>query len=260
MTASEDQHQNLPVTPQQTVVPAAAGKQNCEDKVASPAVLHNRATLSDQATNPIEPVAVKTQVLSEKKKKKKRKKQKQNQAEFGTTRGIETLFRNLNRTHLELTNIADNKANIMITVNGFIISIVMASSASLVNLEFWLLIPSFSLLITSLVSIFFAILAARPRLGTNDITFEDMANDNNANVIFFGHFSKLSEEQFVHSMTNMIKRIDRVYLNMIRDNYEQGKILILKFHRVHYAYMAFLGGLTITIFSFIICLTIATTV
>jgi len=48
---------------------------------------------------------------------------------LGSTRGVETLFRSAYRVQMELTSLADNKANMMISINGIIISIIIASVA-----------------------------------------------------------------------------------------------------------------------------------
>ena len=54
---------------------------------------------------------------------------KQKQEKNPAARSTETLFRNAVRSNLDLTSIADNKANIMISINGIIISILIASIA-----------------------------------------------------------------------------------------------------------------------------------
>ena len=54
----------------------------------------------------------------------KKKKKKEG---LGTSRGIETMFRTSYRTHVDLSSLADNKANIMIGINGIIMSILIAS-------------------------------------------------------------------------------------------------------------------------------------
>ncbi|MEL7159527.1 MAG: HD domain-containing protein, partial [Bacteroidota bacterium] len=70
-----------------------------------------------------------------KKKKKKLKKLKKKVAkakemekgQFKPGRGVETMYRATYRTHVNLSSIADNKANIMLSVNAIILSIVAAN-------------------------------------------------------------------------------------------------------------------------------------
>jgi len=82
----------------------------------------------------------------------------------GSSRGIETMLRSAYRTHLDLTQLADNKASIMITINGLIISILLATGGSVVafadnNLY---ILPIIVLLIAGFISMFYAVLSARP--------------------------------------------------------------------------------------------------
>ena len=76
----------------------------------------------------------------------KKKKQKGK----GSDRGVETMFRTSYRTHLALSSLADAKANIMISINGIIISILLATVYPSVTQSRWLIIPSTILLLSSL--------------------------------------------------------------------------------------------------------------
>ena len=57
----------------------------------------------------------------------KKKKGKKKDSGLGSSRGIETMFRTSYRVHQDLVSLADTKANIMISVNGLIISIILAA-------------------------------------------------------------------------------------------------------------------------------------
>ena len=70
------------------------------------------------------------------KRKKDKAKKKKNKAEdlnapdlLGTNKGVETMFRNAVRSEMELLALAATKANIMISLNGFIVSALMISGA-----------------------------------------------------------------------------------------------------------------------------------
>ena len=61
---------------------------------------------------------------------------------LGTRRGIETMFRSAYRVQMDLTGLADNKANMMVSINGIIISIIIAAVAPKLDANPWLLLPS----------------------------------------------------------------------------------------------------------------------
>ena len=103
------------------------------------------------------------------------------------------MFRTSYRTHIELSAIADNKSNIMISINGIIISIVIASISPKIDSNPWLLIPTAILLLTCLGSLVYAVLSARPRVSNATITLEDV-RANRANILFFGNFHTLSKK------------------------------------------------------------------
>ncbi|MEO1023749.1 MAG: Pycsar system effector family protein, partial [Bacteroidota bacterium] len=95
-------------------------------------------------------------------------------------RGISDMYRTSYRTHVDLSSIADNKSNIMISINGIIISIIIASISPKIDSNPWLLIPTSVLLMTCLLSLVYAVLAARPRVTNEKVTLDDVRN-NRAN-------------------------------------------------------------------------------
>lgn len=180
------------------------------------------------------------------KKKKKKKK-----SEIGTTRGIETMFRASYRVHMDLTALADSKANIMISINGLIMSIILASIAPKIDSNLWLIIPTISFLLSCLVAIIFAVLAARPRINSTEITLDDVLS-NRANVLFFGNYKFLTREEFEIGVVDLLQNSDKLYYNMIRDLYGIGSVLSKKFKLLRNSYLAFMIGITISVILFIL--------
>jgi len=168
----------------------------------------------------------------------------------GTNRGIETLFRASYRVQMELTALADNKANMMISINGIIISIIIAAVAPKLDANPWLMIPSTIFLLGTLISIIYAILAARPRVSNTPITLEDLAHSK-GNLLFFGDFANLSQDEFTTGMVDMISDNTIVYETMIRNLYGLGSVLKKKFHLLKLAYTAFMIALVLGVLSYI---------
>lgn len=168
----------------------------------------------------------------------------------GTARGIETMFRSAYRVQMDLTGLADNKANMMISINGIIMSIIIASVAPKLDANPWLLLPTTVLLIGNLVSMVFAILAARPRVGHPSIDPRD-PGQKRGNLLFFGTFANMPEDDFVHGMEEMMLDKTVVYDSMIRNIYGLGSVLYKKFVLLQYAYMSFMVALVLGVSSFI---------
>jgi hypothetical protein len=168
----------------------------------------------------------------------------------GTARGIETMFRSAYRVQMELTALADNKANMMISINGIIISIIIAAVAPKLDSNPWLLVPSTVFLLGTLVSIVFAILAARPRVSSKPITLADLESSE-GNILFFGNFANLSRDEFEQGMMDLMADREVLYETMIRNIYGLGSVLRKKFALLQVAYTCFMLALVLGVVSFI---------
>ena len=174
----------------------------------------------------------------------------QKQKKAGSNRGIETMFRSAYRVQMELTALADNKANMMTSINGIIISIIIAAVAPKLDTNPWLLIPSTVILIGTLVSIVFSILAARPRINTAPITLEDLEHSQ-GNILFFGNFANLDKYHFTQGMLELMSDRDVLYETMIHNLHDLGLVLKKKFALLMIAYNAFMAALVAGVLSFI---------
>jgi hypothetical protein len=172
------------------------------------------------------------------------------QKKVGTARGIETMFRSAYRVQMDLTGLADNKANMMISINGIIISIIIAAVAPKLDSNPWLLVPTTIFLLGTLVSIVYAIVAARPRVNTEPITLQDLEHSE-GNILFFGDFSNLSEDDFIDGMLDLLNDRTVLYETMIRNLYGLGSVLRKKFALLQVAYTAFMLALVLGVLSFI---------
>jgi len=173
-----------------------------------------------------------------------------NKKGLGTNRGVETLFRSAYRVQMDLTGLADNKANMMISINGLIISIIVAAVGPKLDANPWLLIPTTIFLLGTLVSIVYAILAARPRVSSVPISLEDLEHSD-GNILFFGDFANLSQDDFTAGMIKLIQDKTVVYETMIRNLYGLGSVLKKKFALLKVAYTAFMIALILGVTSFI---------
>ena len=166
-------------------------------------------------------------------------------------RGVSDMFRTSYRTHVELSAIADNKSNMMISINGIIISITIAAISPKIDSNPWLLLPTSILLITCTIALIYSILAARPRVSNEDVTLDDV-RANRSNLLYFGNFFKLSRDDYVTGMEELMADSERLYDTMARDLHGLGIVLEKKFRLLRIAYNVFMWGLALSVSCFIL--------
>ena len=186
-------------------------------------------------------------------KKKDKKKKEKGKSKAQPKRGIETMFRSIYSSHINLSSIADSKANMMISINSLIISItltLLGAKVSLLGTSFKqnqiVVYPIISLMLTSLISIVFGILSAKPKI-TKKITSVQELLDKKISVLFFGNFSHLKMEDFEIQIKEIMKNEDSLYGNMTRDIYSLGQVLYNKYRLLTYSYVSFLIGIILTV-------------
>jgi len=166
-------------------------------------------------------------------------------------RGVETMYRTTYRTHVNLSSIADNKANIMLSINAIIVSITVSTLVPRFDSNPKLILPTVILLIVCLTAVVFATLSTRPKITEGKFTREDIQN-RRSNLLFFGNFYNMGIEDFHWGMMEMIKDSDFLYSSMTRDLYYLGVVLAKKYKYLSYCYNIFMYGLIISVAIFAI--------
>ncbi|MEM9719366.1 MAG: Pycsar system effector family protein [Bacteroidota bacterium] len=190
---------------------------------------------------------------SRKKSIKKLKKKLQKVSDQKPDRGIETMFRVTYRVHINLSSIADNKANILLSINAIIISIVLSAFVEQRSLDFGgaaLAIPSGMLLVICLSTIVFAILSTRPQVNSGTFTRDDIIKKK-TNLLFFGNFYRMDLDEYQWGINEMMKDSDYLYGSMAKDIYFLGKVLAKKFKLLRIAYNIFMYGMIVVVIAFI---------
>lgn len=208
---------------------------------------------TNYAREHFEPVRQKNIKLVEKRIKKleNTEKGKTTDKNKSTTRGIETMFRLTARNQINLSSIADKKANIMLSLNAVIISALMSTSSltlKLSNSNF--LIPGTVLIIGCLISLVFAILSIRPKFGKGDYNEEDLKNKK-INLLFFGNIYKMPYEKYEQGIRQMMDDYDYLYGTLIKDQYNLGKVLAHKYKLLRYSYNMFMISFIIAVLVFL---------
>ena len=185
------------------------------------------------------------------KKIKMNKETKSEKAAKSTARGTETVFRLTARNQINLSSIADNKANIMLTINSVIVSVLVSTSAINLERDLSILIPGIILVLSCLVSLVFAILSVRPKVSSGSFSDEDLKN-RDVNLLFFGNFFNVAYEKYEGAIKEMIGDYDFLYNNLIKDQYNLGKVLSRKYRLLTLAYNFFMYGFIVSVVTFFI--------
>jgi predicted metal-dependent HD superfamily phosphohydrolase len=191
----------------------------------------------------------------EEKKNKKRDEEfalKKNKAKL-PERGIETMFRVTLKNHITLSNIADTKANILLSVNAIIVSLVLSNLVSKLDnpSNDYLIWPTVIFVLFTVISIILSILATRPNVTSGKFTKEDVANKK-VNLLFFGNFHKMSLDDFEWAMGEMMQDRDYLYSSMKKDLYFLGKVLDRKYKILRLTYSVFMVGIIVSVIAFAI--------
>lgn len=173
------------------------------------------------------------------------------------TRGIQTMLRLTSENHVELSNMADGKASILISVNAIIISVILSVLIRRIEVDTHLTIPTFIFLASSLTTIIIAIMATRPKVSTGDFSREDILNKS-TNLLFFGNFYKTKVNEYKWAMTTMMRDPDYLYSSLIMDIHQLGVVLARKYKLIRLAYTIFMIGLFISVLAFMIAIMVHT--
>ena len=166
--------------------------------------------------------------------------------------GVQTFFRTNYRTHINLSAIADQKANIMISVNAILISVVISliSYRNMTETNPAILMPVLIFLVTGLASLIFAVLAARPKV-TSNINDGTPIEEAKKHLVFFGNFVSLKVEKYEELLEEMFQDTELLYGNLSRDLYYLGKVLDRKYRFLSISYNIFMVGFVATVLIFL---------
>lgn len=217
-----------------------------------------------------------------KRKKRNKKKNKTPPSEtpsepkpLGTSRGVETMFRNAVRSEMEMLALAATKANIMISLNGFIVSALMISGAFIFSSSPEFLIPASTFMLTAAASIVFALLSASPeRIGRMQAAREWLKDlckgkakfsdwktrvlyadkrffGSEPNILIYEDRVKLPQDEYWDKMRTMMDDRETVYQKMSEHLYWLGLLANKQFKYINLSYAVFRWGLLASLAAFI---------
>ena len=166
-------------------------------------------------------------------------------------RGIETMFRVALRNHITLSDIADTKANILLSVNAIIISLVLSNLVSKLDnpSNDYLIWPTVIFAGFTVASIVLSVLATRPNVTQGKFNKQDVA-DKKVNLLFFGNFHKMKLGEFEWAMNEMMQDRDYLYSSLTKDLYFLGLVLNRKYSLLRKTYTVFMIGIVVSVIAF----------
>ncbi|SEJ28368.1 HD superfamily phosphodieaserase, includes HD domain of RNase Y [Dyadobacter koreensis] len=199
-----------------------------------------------------EPVKQKENVQTDKKgeddnETSKNKKSKNDRPD----KGIETMFRISSGNHQRLSDMADNKANIMITTNSIIISVLLSVLLRKLEDNSNLIVPTLMLLTVCVTTMVFSILSTRPSVPHGTFSKEDI-EDKKVNLLFFGNFYRMSFEDYAEGMQEMMNDREFLYGSLTKDVYSQGVVLGKKYRLLRTGYNIFMFGIVASVIAFVV--------
>ncbi|WP_271770314.1 Pycsar system effector family protein [Aquimarina algiphila] len=196
---------------------------------------------------------IEEQARIKKEKKKEKEKLKNILKEESPEKGIQTLFRVTLRNHLKLSDIADTKANILLSVNAIIMSLALSNLIPKLDnpSNQYLIYPTLVFLIFTIASIVLSVLATRPNVTSGEFTRKEI-KEKKVNLLFFGNFHKMPLNEYKWAMTELMGDKDYIYDTMIKDLYFLGKVLHKKYKILRITYTVFMIGIVTSVISFVL--------
>lgn len=173
-------------------------------------------------------------------------------------RSVETMYRAVYRTHVELSGIADNKANMMISINTIIMSVIITvvgsgltftGTSAYEHIRF--IVPICTLLLTCLGSVIFAVISASPNV-TKAKKKETVVENPRKSILFFGNFTEVELPAFEEAMEKLRTNKDMLYESMNLDIYFLGHVLKRKYLLLKISYLTFMIGLSVSVITFLV--------
>ncbi|MEM9822510.1 MAG: Pycsar system effector family protein [Bacteroidota bacterium] len=185
-----------------------------------------------------------------KKEKDKAEKRKQSEKISGN-RSAQMMFKTALRNHIDLTNIADNKANILLTISTGILTFGLPIASAYLSSSPYLMAPTIILMLTCLFTIIFATLATRP-IEMSGQPSPELLRNGKSNLFFFGNFYKMNIEDYQANLKAIISNEEYLENIIISDLFYLGKALGEKYARLRKCYLVFMIGITATVIAYVV--------
>ena len=148
----------------------------------------------------------------------------------------DVILRTAQQHHVQLSAMADVKANIIITVSSIVLTVGFGRTA-----DPELQVSSMILVVFTMLALLLAVLAVLPKYRPLQLQSEQLPP--NFNLLFFGHFAELTRDRFLAEVSGKMKPDGSIYETMCKDLYGLGYYLShYKYRYLRLSYLFFLTG------------------
>jgi hypothetical protein len=175
--------------------------------------------------------------------------------ETKTSREAQTFFRVTFKNNIGLLHIADNKANMLISINTLVISAIIAISGygAIANqfeqMGLKIVLPISLILVFCLISTALAVQAAKPKIISRD---EKPFQPEKGSIIFFGESARLTLNKYLEEITKILSSKTEINDQMAIALYQQGVVLDRKYRLLGFAYTLFIVGVGLGTLAFVL--------
>ncbi len=174
-------------------------------------------------------------------------------------RSRETLFRVAYQHQGQLIQMADYKANLIISISTMIISGIIAligfgfASGTGVKYQYLLAAPVIVIVLACLIALIYAIQAAKPKFVYPHIS---KISENRSSLLFFRSIASFTQKEYISRMKSLLESEEEIFEQMTIDLYNQGIVLKRKYNLLRNAYTIFMLGFVASVIAFLVMLAV----
>lgn len=151
----------------------------------------------------------------------------------------DNVLRTAQQHHVQMSMMADTKANIIITVSSIVLTMVLGRTRDELHGASAVVLAVFTML-----ALILAILAVLPKFKSLKVQGQALPDD--FNILFFGHFAQISRQRFLDEVALRMKADGSAYELMANDLYSLGYYLAnYKYPYLRWAYIFLLSGFVV---------------
>ena len=140
----------------------------------------------------------------------------------------------------------DKKAHLLVQVNALMISVLLTFALNMPHQHRLVILPIGTQLITCLTVIIVSLAVTRPKL-RDLIGSAPSYSSSNGNLLFFGMYTGMELEEYVHEMEHLFGDTDYICETLIREIFHQARVLGKKYKFLRLSYMTFLLGTGVSV-------------